>query len=82
MAKLDARAMGISVGILWSLCVMFVGFTAMTLDWGTAFVEVFSSFYLGYEPTVLGSVIGAAWGACDGFLGGFVIAWLYNKLAK
>ncbi len=28
-----------------------------------------------------GAVIGAVWGFIDGAIGGFVFAWLYNKLS-
>jgi len=38
-------------------------------------------FYFGYSFTYVGAVIGGIWGFVDGAIGGFVFAWLYNKLS-
>ena len=40
------------------------------------------TLYIGYKPTVLGSVLGGIWGFFDAGIGGVVVAWLYNMLAK
>jgi hypothetical protein len=31
---------------------------------------------------VVGAIIGALWAVVDGFCAGFVIAWIYNRVAK
>lgn len=54
----------------------------MLFNWGTAFVELLSSLYIGYKATFLGSIIGATWGFIDAGIGGAIVGWLYNKLAK
>ena len=54
----------------------------MCMDWGGALEEVMSTLYIGYKATILGSVIGGVWGFFDAGIGGLVVAWLYNKLAK
>jgi len=41
-----------------------------------------ASVYLGYTPTVLGSIIGGIWGFVDAGIGGLLLAWLYNKFLK
>ena len=38
--------------------------------------------YIGYAISPLGSVIGLAYGFVDGWIGGAIFAWLYNRLAK
>lgn len=81
MKKFSPNALGLAIGILWAVCVLFCGITAM-FGWGVALVEAISSLYIGYGPSVPGAFIGAIWGFVDGYLAGLVIAWLYNRLTK
>ena len=82
MAKLNVKAFGLSLGIVWGAGVLIMGITAMFFGYSAPFVASLSTFYLGYKATVLGSIIGAVWGFVDAGIGGVVIAWLYNKLQK
>ena len=82
MNKLDSKAFGLAFGILWAAGVVFMGLTAMFCSWAQPFVDMLSPLYVGYSATVAGVLIGAIWGFLDGFIGGAVLAWLYNKLAK
>jgi hypothetical protein len=82
MARLDVKALGLALGILWGACMFLIGLTSMLFDWGSAWVGGLSSFYIGYKATLLGSIIGAAWGFVDAGIGGVIIAWLYNKFAR
>ncbi len=81
MAKLDVKALGLTLGIIWGGCTLFIGLTAMVWGWGAGLVNSLSSLYIGYEATVPGSIIGGVWGFFDAGIGGVTIAWLYNKLA-
>ena len=76
-----ASAAGIAVGLVWAFGVFFAGIFAM-FHWGNAFVETIALFYLGYGASILGAIIGALWAVIDGFCAGYVIAWIYNKVAK
>ena len=38
--------------------------------------------YRGYSISAMGSLIGLAWGFCDGLVGGVVFAWLYNLIKR
>lgn len=80
--KLDVRAFAIACGVIWGGGIFLLGLTDTFLHWGGAFRYVMSSLYIGYSPTVLGSIIGGVWGFFDAGIGGLVLAWLYNKLAK
>jgi hypothetical protein len=82
MNKLDTKAFGLAFGILWSGGVVFMGLTAMVCPWAQPFVDVLSVMYVGYSATIVGILIGAVWGFIDAFIGGVVLAWLYNKLLK
>ncbi len=81
MNKCAPHALGVAIGVLWAAYVFFCGITAM-FGWGVALVDALSSLYIGYAPSILGAVIGAAWGFVDGYVAGVVIAWIYNRLAK
>ncbi|KMQ49939.1 hypothetical protein CHISP_3153 [Chitinispirillum alkaliphilum] len=79
--KLGVKAMAIT----WSL---LVGFGIFFLTWWVIFFEgtkwykksFIGRVYRGYRLTPKGSVLGLLWGLADGFFGGAVFAWLYNKL--
>jgi hypothetical protein len=82
MNKLDVKALGLTVGIFWSLYCVLLGLTSMLLDFGTPLLELLSCLYVGYKPTPLGAVIGGLWAFLDGFIAGAVVAWLYNRLVR
>jgi len=82
MAKLDIKALGLSFGIVWGAAMFLLGLMVMLFNWGVAWVALMSSLYIGYKPTLLGSLIGGIWGFIDAGIGGIVVAWLYNKLQK
>jgi hypothetical protein len=77
--RLAPVALGLAFGVAWGVLALFTGLAAWLFGWGTAFVELIASLYIGYAPTLAGSVIGALWALADGFIAGVVIAWLYNK---
>ena len=81
MKKIDAKALGLSLGIIWSALIFFSAFMAM-FGWADKIVDVFGSLYIGYAPTFIGAIIGAIWAFVDAFVGGLLIAWLYNKFVK
>ena len=82
MAKLDVKALGLSLGIMWGISVALMGIICMISGWGCSFVSVMGKFYFGYQATFLGCIIGGIWGFIDMGIGGVIIAWLYNKFAK
>lgn len=65
MGKLNVKALGLAVGIVWGLAMFLLGLTNMRCHWGAAITELMSSLYIGYKPTILGSVIGGVWGFLD-----------------
>jgi hypothetical protein len=81
MARLSIKGLTLTFGIVWAAAVLFIGWVSI-FGWGTKIVEVLSSLYIGYAPTWLGGIIGAAWGFVDGAIGGLIIALVYNALVK
>jgi len=78
MHKLSVRGMGLSFGVLWAILTLVVGFTAMH-GWGARYVDVMSSFYMGYNTTFMGAFIGAVWAFFTGLLSGALFAYFYNR---
>jgi hypothetical protein len=81
MNNCQPLALGVAIGVLWAIYVVFVGIAAM-FGWGNAIVDALASLYIGYAATIIGAIIGAVWAFVDGFIAGVVIAWIYNLVAK
>lgn len=80
--KLRPIAFGLALGIAWGLSLLIVALVAMYTQHFTAFVTAISTtMYEGYAATVQGAIVGGLWGLLDAFIGGLVIAWLYNCFA-
>ena len=76
--KLNSVGLGLAIGILWGVSLFALGLMAHFYVYGKPFVDPLSTLYLGYEPSIRGSIIGGLIGLIDGFFTGFLIAWLYN----
>jgi hypothetical protein len=79
MTRLSVKGLGLALGVTWGAGVLILGLIG-AVGWGRAVVDVLGSLYLGFRPTLLGSVIGGVWAFVDGALAGVVVAWLYNRL--
>jgi hypothetical protein len=81
MGKLNVKAFGLACGVLWGGGMFLVGLIDTISTWGDAWGQVMSSIYLGYTPTILGSIICGIWGFLNAGLLGLLLAWLYNKFS-
>jgi hypothetical protein len=79
--ELSPLALGFAIAALWGAGVFLTGLISTISGWSDQAVTVLGSVYLGYSSSVAGSFIGTAWALVDGFVCGFVIAWLYNRFA-
>ncbi len=77
MQPLSMKGLGLSLGLTWAAGVVFLGL-AGSVGWGRPLVDLLGSLYLGFGPSLGGSLIGGVWAFIDGAVGGIVIAWLYN----
>jgi hypothetical protein len=79
--KLSAKALAITTGLLWGGAMFVLGILNMVIPpYGADILVVMGSIYPGIygAGTMSEALIGAAYGAIDGALGGLLIAWLYN----
>jgi Fe2+ transport system protein B len=80
--KLNTFSLALSMGIVFGLGIFTLNLLSWLTGWGTAGMELIGSWYLGIAPTFVGSLIALGWGFGDGFIGGLLLAWLYNVFSK
>jgi hypothetical protein len=81
-SKLSPAALGLALAVVWGSAVLIVGLLAHYFSYGKAFVTSMGIMYIGYEPSIVGSIIGGVMGFIDAFIGGALIAWLYNLFLR
>ena len=78
--KLHAVKFGLALGIVWGISIFAMAISGAYMGFGDQLVDIMSSLYIGYSASATGALIGLVWGFADAFVGGFVVAWIYNKL--
>ena len=79
--RLNAKAFALACGVLWGLTVFLATVWLVIFGFEGQLMQQLDHFYFGYSVSWLGAIVGAVWGFVDGAIGGFVFAWLYNKIA-
>jgi len=82
MGKMNVKAFGLACGVLWGVAMLIMGLIDTASTWGDAWGKVAASVYLGYTPTILGSIIIGIWGFVTAGIWGLILAKLYNKFSK
>ena len=80
LAKLDGVALGVSLGVLFGL-LMFVATNILILKGGDVVgpnLSLLEQYFIGYDVTFSGSVVGLIYGGFLGFACGWLIAALRN----
>ena len=79
---LEAVGQGVVVGLVAGVGV-FLATTWLLLRGGPVVgphLALLGQFFVGYEVTFLGSLVGFAWGFGCGFAGGYLVSVLYNRI--
>jgi hypothetical protein len=79
--KLDKKALGLAVGIVWALTVFLATLWISARGGGEHFI-LLKQFYFGYSISFLGSLIGLVYGFVNGFIWGWTFGWFYNTFVK
>ncbi|HTM63859.1 MAG TPA: bacteriophage holin [Gammaproteobacteria bacterium] len=79
--RLSVIGLGVALGTAWAVGLFALGILSWLTGWGTDMVQVLGSLYIGYEPTLIGTIIGTIWAFIDCFICGVIIAWVYNRVA-
>ncbi len=82
--KLNARALGFSVGIIWGVAILLVTIASLwtARTYGKYFLYAIASIYPGYDITTGGALLGLCYGFADGFGFAWLVAKLYNFFIK
>lgn len=78
---LNVFGVAIGIGAAWAFMIFFAGIASI-FNWGLGFVTAMSSVYIGYGPSILGTLIGTFWGFIDGAIFGIIFAAIYNTVIK
>ena len=84
LAKLDGLALGISMGTLFALAI-FLATNLLIFKGGDQIgpnLALLNQYFIGYEVTFGGSLIGLAYGFVSGFIIGWLIAFLRNTVVR
>jgi len=79
--KLNVKALGLAAGILWGLAIFLLTYWFLLRGFEGKTLARLSNVYLGYSVTWYGGFVGLVWGFVDGFIGGALLAWLYNRFS-
>lgn len=80
MFTLNTKAFALTCGIVWGLAVFLYTWWRILFGGTGADMTLIGYIYRGYRISAVGSLIGFVWALLDGCIGGFIFAWLYNKL--
>ena len=80
--KLNVKALSLTAGILWGIAILLLTIWFICFGYDGNTLSLIGKVYLGYSVTWGGAFIGLIWGFVQGFIGGAIFAWLYNKFVK
>lgn len=77
---MNAKNFGLAGGIVWGVSVFVMTLLGLFFDYGLMFLSLLKDIYPFYSVSPIGSLIGLAMGFLDGFIGFFLLIWVYNFL--
>jgi hypothetical protein len=78
--KLNAKALGLACGVVLGLA----GFVAtlFSMWFGAGYtITTLAAVYFGYSWSFVGAILALVWGLIYGFVGGWILASVYNAIA-
>lgn len=76
---INPTKLGLAGGILWGFSIFICTILSLYTGYSKEFLEIITGVYPGYTISGVGSVVGLIYGFFDGFVGLYLLAWLYNK---
>lgn len=81
--KLNPHKVGLSLGLVWAIALALLTVLAILFPpYGKEFITVIASVYPGYSISWAGVVMGFIYGFIDWYIGGVILAWVYNYVNK
>lgn len=78
--KLNPLALGYSAGILGGLLMLVLSILGV-LGFGGEAIRVMQAYHIWYSLSLAGIILGIVEGAVGSFVGGYLIAYFYNRFA-
>jgi len=78
--KLDVKAFALACALIWGIGLFALTWWVIAFEGATGQKTFLGLVYRGYSISPVGSFIGLAWAVADGFIGGAIFAWLYNRI--
>lgn len=78
--KLNAPVNGIVFGLVFGL-IIFIATNWLVIKGGSVIgpnLSLLGQFFIGYQVTFWGSLVGFLYGFLTGFIFGYFVAWVYN----
>ena len=75
---LMASRLGLAGGVLWGVVMFVCTVVSIYTGYSDVFLNAMKSCYPGYAISWGGAFLGLIYGFVDGFIGLFLLAWLYN----
>jgi hypothetical protein len=80
LMKLNVNAFALACGIWWGFGLFALTWWIIAFDGATHEATLIGQLYRGYNISPVGSVIGLLYGFTDAWVGGAILAWLYNTI--
>jgi hypothetical protein len=80
--KLNVKGFFLAGGILWAASMFILTWFSIWGYGSDTAASMAKSYYIGYDVTPLGSIIGAVYGFFDAGIGCAIFAAIYNKVTK
>ena len=78
----NVRRAALTGGIIWSATLFLTTIANLLFGYGTDFLNIWVAIYPGFSISWTGSILGAVYGFFDMFVGVYLIAWVYDLVAK
>ena len=79
MQKLSPHGLGVAAAALAAVCMLIMGILAIAGIYMEAF-QIMKAFHIGFDATVLGTIIGIIEAAVVSYIGGYLFGWIYNEV--
>ena len=76
--KINSMALGFALAAIYGIILFAVGIISAYTGWAKDVMAIYTSFFPGFTPTLVGSIIGLLYGLIIGGIFGFAIGALYN----
>jgi len=80
MVRIDALRLGLAGGIMVSVMMFVMTLVSSVSGFAIEWLILLKGIFIGYEVSVIGSLVGAGYGFFLGFIKLFLLAFIYNLL--